>query len=128
MFGEIVQLARLAAGALAAVSALGFVMFLGSHDRQTLVYFVVTLVALTVFATYARRALAWAGVRALVTLAAVAGLITTGLQMQRDLRLVNGPDYGALFLRTVECGVFVVMAAEAVLRGRRPSLRDRPSA
>lgn len=131
-FPEIVQLTRLAAGAFAVVSVLGFVMFLGSHDRMTVAYFIVTLVALTVFATYPRRALVSSGFRAVLTLAAIAGLVATVLQMQGDLRMVNGPDWGALFLRTVECGVLVVMAAEAIAsgrpRGRWPSLPGRPSA
>lgn len=112
----LVAVARPAAIFFAAVSALGFLWFLGAHRPLDTAYFVTTVVALLTFAALPRRAFDKGAVRVLVVAAAVAALGTTVAEAQGDVTLVNGADYPALVLRGVEALIFVVMGLEAIAR------------
>ena len=120
-FGAIVVIARTAAAFFAAVSILGFMWFLGSHDSLTIAYFLATVVALIAFATFPRKSLTSLRIRTLLVVAAATAVALTIPQMYRDLTLINGADYPALVLRFLECLIFFVMGLES-LASPRPKL------
>lgn len=107
-----VLIARVCAAWFVLVSVVGFLWFLGSHSGTTIAYFLATLVALTAFVSYARKALASAWVRVTLTVAATVALLSTFPQMYGDI--ANGPDYHAFVLRALECAIIVVMGAEVL--------------
>src|SRR5262245_17949633 len=99
-FVAAVIVARVAAVLFAAVSVLGFLWFLGTHDAGSVAYFIATVVALLAFAAYPRAALSASQLRVLLIALAGIAVATTVFQMYRDLMLVNGADYPAFWLRT----------------------------
>jgi hypothetical protein len=105
-------MSRAAAGFFALASAIGFLMYLSQQDSLVVAYFTTTFVGLLLFATYPRKALAVAGFRASLLVIAVLAITVTMPMMYRDINLVNAPDYGGFILRSLECGIFALMALE----------------
>src|SRR5574341_2508225 len=114
-FVTAVVVSRVAAAFFAAVSALGFLWFLGSHEPMTIAYFIATLVALVIFAAYPRRTLTFFPIRMFVLAIAIIAALTTLPQMYRDITEVGGAYYTAVGLRVLECVVFAVMAFEVLV-------------
>jgi hypothetical protein len=116
--GTLAPIARAAAAFFAFSSVIGFVMYLDHQDSLAIAYLITTLVALVLFAAYPRKALTSSGFRVLLPLLAVLATATTIPLMYRDVTLVNAPDYGGLVLRSLECGIFALMAWEPFVCGR----------
>jgi hypothetical protein len=89
------------------VNLLGTVWFLGSLSAQTVLYSLVTSVTLLYFLLLVRGS-SQKFRRGLAVFAAVS-IVLSFVEMRGDWTLIGGTDWGAIYIRLLECALYGVM-------------------